>query len=75
MPIRSLLVHIGAGHRDGVVQALTGDPHCDVYPATNRDVIVLVTDHDDAADEERFDRRLASMPEVLSVAVVAGFAE
>lgn len=75
MPIRSLLVHIGAGHRDGVVQALAGDPHCDVYPATNRDVIVLVTDHDDAADEERFDRRLASMPEVLSVAVVAGFAE
>ena len=75
MPIRSLLVHIGAGHRDGVVQALAGDPHCDVYPATNRDVIVLVTDHDDAADEERFDRRLASIPEVLSVAVVAGFAE
>jgi nitrate reductase NapAB chaperone NapD len=75
MAIRSLLLHIGAGHREGVARALAADPHCDVYPATNRDVIVLVTDHDDAADEEGFDRRLASMPEVLSIAVVAGFAE
>jgi nitrate reductase NapAB chaperone NapD len=70
--IRSFLVYVAPGRRDEVAQALAGDPGCDVYPAANRDIVVVVSDVDDRGAEEAFDERLAALPGVLNVALVSG---
>jgi nitrate reductase NapAB chaperone NapD len=57
-----------------VTRALETEPACDVYPATNRDLVVVVSDLEDRQAEEAFDERLAAIPGVIHVALVAGFA-
>lgn len=74
MGVRSFLVHVAPGTRDDVARALRADPACDVYPAENRDVVVVVSDLDDRRAEEAFDERLSAIPGVMHVALVAGFA-
>ena len=73
MSVRSFLVYVASGARDGVSQALAALPGCDVYPADNRDVIVVVSDVADRAAEETFDEQLAAIPGVLGAALVAGY--
>ena len=48
------------------------EPGCDIYPSENADVIVLVTDHDSRANEDRFDERLAALDGVAGIALVSG---
>lgn len=74
MGIRSFLVHVHPGDRDVVAAALAAEPGCDVLPATNRDLVVVVSEHDGRDAEEAFDRRVATLPGVTAVAMVAGFA-
>ena len=75
MGVRSFLVYVAPEARDQVAQALASEPSCDVYPADNRDVVVVVTDLEDRDAEDAFDERLAAMPGVLNVALVAGYAK
>jgi nitrate reductase NapAB chaperone NapD len=71
--VRSFLVHVAPGTAEDVARVLQSDPSCEVYPAENRDVIVVVSDLDDRAAEAAFDERLSAMPGVLGVALVAGY--
>jgi nitrate reductase NapAB chaperone NapD len=71
--IRSFLVHTRPGYRDSLTTVLRCEDGCDVYPAENTDLIVLVTDHATRDEEERFDERLAAMDGIASVALVSGF--
>jgi hypothetical protein len=50
MPICSYLVHPMRGKKDALALALGALPGCEVIPAANYDVLVLVTDtpHEDA---------------------------
>lgn len=75
MGVRSFLVYVAPAAGDHVAQALAAEPSCDVYPAENRDVLAIVTDLDDRDAEDAFDERLAAMPGVLSVALVAGYSK
>jgi nitrate reductase NapAB chaperone NapD len=74
MGVRSFLVYVAPETRDQVAQAIRADPCCAVYPAENRDVLVIVTDLSDRDAEEAFDERLGAVPGVLSVVLVAGYA-
>ena len=73
MGVRSFLVYVAADARDTVTRTLEDDPTCEVYPAENHGVIVVVSDLDDREAEEALDERLASMAGVLNVALVAGY--
>mgnify|MGYP001821083377 CR=1 FL=1 len=53
MPICSYLVIPGEGARPEVLKELEGVPGCDVIPAENRDVLMLVTETTDPVDEDR----------------------
>ena len=72
--IRSYLVYPEPGRRDEVVQVLT-TLGCDVYPADNRDVIVIVADHQGRDAQRSFDQHLETVPGVVSVAFVSGHTE
>lgn len=73
MGVRSFLVYTAPGARNVVADVLKADPACEVYPAENRDVVVVVSDLADRTAEEAFDQRLTSLPGVVNVALVAGY--
>lgn len=73
MGVRSFLVYVAPEARDQITQVLASEPSCDVYPAENRDIVVVVTDLEDRDAEDAFDARLAAMYGVLNIALVAGY--
>ena len=75
MPIKSYLAHAIAGRRDEVAQHLRALASCAVVPATNQDVIVLVTDTPDEAAEEALGRALDRVPGLQCLTLVAGLAD
>ena len=75
MGVRSFLVYVAPEARDQITQVLASEPSCTVYPAENRDVVVVVTDLEDRDAEDVFDERLAALPGVINVALVAGYAQ
>lgn len=72
--IRSYLVYPESGCRDAVAQALLA-LGCDVYPAENRDVIVMVAEHKSLDAQRAFDEHLETVIGVASVAFVSGHTE
>jgi nitrate reductase NapAB chaperone NapD len=75
MSIRSYLVHTVPGERDRVADLLRLESGCAVWPAENRDVIVVVAAAASRDAEAALDARLAALPGVTTVALVAGFAD
>ncbi|MGH7390218.1 MAG: hypothetical protein ACREM3_12290 [Candidatus Rokuibacteriota bacterium] len=75
MPIKSYLAHAGEGRRDELARALRGLEGCAIVPATNRDVVVLVTDTADEAAEQALQHALARLPGLQCLTLVAGLAD
>ena len=72
MPIKSYLVYPVSGRLDELTAALRQLSGCDVIPAVNRDLLVLVTDMPDEGAEEALEVELASVPALQALALVAG---
>jgi nitrate reductase NapAB chaperone NapD len=72
MPICSYLVHPMRGKKDALALALGALPGCEVIPAANYEVLVLVTDtpHEDA--ERALQTALDGLPDLQSLTLVAG---
>ncbi|MGH7311183.1 MAG: hypothetical protein ACREK6_21085 [Candidatus Rokuibacteriota bacterium] len=75
MPIKSYLAHAIAGRREELAQHLRALAACAVVPATNQDVVVLVTDTPDEAAEEALGLALARVPGLQCLTLVAGLAD
>lgn len=72
MPIASYLVHPGEGQLDRVSQQLRALPGCEVHPATNRGVLVLITDTPDLAADKALTRQLAELEGIACLSLVYG---
>ena len=72
--IRSYLIHPVTGRTREVAAALSALGH-DVYPADNRDVLVLVVAHESLAAQRDFDEQLNAMQDIAAVAFVSGYTE
>jgi hypothetical protein len=75
MPIKSYLAYPARGRRDALAGALRGLPGCQVIPALNRDLLVLVTDTSDEAAEEALQATLSRMELLEGLALVAGLGD
>jgi hypothetical protein len=75
VPIKSYLAFPVRGRRDELVGALRALPACQVIPAVNCDLLVLVTDTPDEAAEEVLQAALAHLEPLEGLALVAGFGE
>jgi len=75
MPIKSYLAYPVSGRLDELTAALRRLPGCDVVPATNRDLLVLVTDSPDEAAEEALGGALAGVTSLQALALVAGLGD
>lgn len=75
MPVKSYLVHPAEGKKDEVLGALVREKGCEIIPAENKDVIVLVTDTTSKQEEKALEEKLAQLPHIHNLVLVAGFAD
>jgi nitrate reductase NapAB chaperone NapD len=72
MSVCSYLVLANPGSARAVAERLAGIPRCDVIPAENRDVLVLVTETDDPEEERTLRDRLAAVEDVAALVLTFG---
>ena len=73
MPIKSYLVHPKEGKKGTVAQALSALEQCNVVPAENEDVLVLVTETESKQEEAMLKEKLERVKNVKLMALVSGF--
>lgn len=72
MPIKSYLAYPVRGQIDELAAALRRFGGCQVFPAINRNVLVLVTDTPHEAADEALQSALGDIPTLDALALVAG---
>jgi nitrate reductase NapAB chaperone NapD len=73
MPIKSYLAHPQAGKKNDLIKDLLAIAHCEVIPAQNKDLIVLITDTESESDEDIIKQKLESIHSLKLLALVSGF--
>ncbi|MDN5210595.1 chaperone NapD [Fulvivirgaceae bacterium BMA12] len=75
MPIKSYLVFPHEGQQKALEAALELLPSCEVIPAQNKDIFVLVTDTSDQKEEEDILNQIHSIESLDHLTLVSGFKE
>ncbi|MCK6616332.1 MAG: hypothetical protein L6Q51_01675 [Cyclobacteriaceae bacterium] len=73
MPVKSYLVFPIAGTVAQVIEKLQSFNHCEVLPADNQEVIVLVTDSDSEKEDEQFLEALKGDTTIQHISLISGF--
>ncbi|TGV01466.1 hypothetical protein [Flavivirga rizhaonensis] len=73
MPIKSYLAHPQEGKKEDLIKALSELKECEVMPATNEDVLVVVTDTLDDASEDILKEKIEKIDSLKLLAMVSGF--
>lgn len=73
MPIKSYLAHPKEGKKEDLLMALSKINHCEVIPAQNKDVIVLVTDTKSEIEENILKEKLEAIESLKLFSMVSGF--
>ncbi|CAA0141544.1 conserved hypothetical protein [Tenacibaculum maritimum] len=73
MPIKSYLAHPYEGKKEALIEAIALIEKCDVIPASNEDVLVVVTETETAVEEEALKERLEGITSLRLLAMVSGF--
>lgn len=73
MPIKSYLVHPREGRKLQLADTLSKLTHCEVLPAENKEVLILVTETDSKQEEETLKEKLEQVEDIKLMALVSGF--
>lgn len=73
MPIKSYLVFPESGKKDVLQQELEQFPQCEVYPSTNEDLLVLVTDTTAKEEENQLLESINGLNFLKHLSMVSGF--
>ena len=73
MPIKSYLAHPHDGQKQHLIDALSTLTECEVMPAKNQDVLVVVTDTLDDASEDILKEKIEKIESLKLLALVSGF--
>ena len=75
MPIFSYLAMAQEGARDKLCADLTALEFCQVIPAENQDIVVLVTDTPNEMIEKKLQKTLKEMQSLQSLSLTFGYDE
>jgi nitrate reductase NapAB chaperone NapD len=75
MTVQSYLVYPEAGRVEAVSRSLSDIPSCEVIRAENRDLLILVTETDDAQAQKKLETQIEELAGVECVALVSGWTE
>lgn len=73
MPIKSYLAHPKTGEKQTLINALSVFAECEVIPATNQDVLVVVTETQDDASDSILKEKIEQIDSLKLLALVSGF--
>lgn len=73
MPIKSYLAHPYKYKKEELIKAISALEECEVFPAQNKDILVVVTDTSSKTDEDNLKNILESIPSLKLLAMVSGF--
>ncbi|HZJ20672.1 MAG TPA: hypothetical protein VFD35_10020 [Pricia sp.] len=73
MPIKSYLAYPHKGKKKYLQQAFLGLEGCEVLPADNEDLLILVTETDSREAEDCLKKKLEAIPSLKLLAMVSGF--
>lgn len=73
MPIKSYLAHPHDGKKSELYQRLTSLDYCEVIPAENKDLLILITDTQNEVQEDELQAQLNEIASIKLLALVSGF--
>lgn len=73
MPIKSYLVHPHDGKKNELQKRLSSIEKCEVIPAENENLLILVTDTYDVKEDQELQEKLESIESLKLMAIVSGF--
>jgi nitrate reductase NapAB chaperone NapD len=73
MPVKSYIVQPLEGKMKELTQSLGKLKSCDIFPALNEDLLVVVTDTEDDHQEEQLVDNLQALPYLKHLTLVSGF--
>ncbi|WMJ73599.1 hypothetical protein RCC89_10560 [Cytophagaceae bacterium ABcell3] len=73
MPVKSYILLPTEGKKNELIQALKKFNSCSSYPAENRDIVIVVTDTADEAQEEKLMEHINAIPALKHITLVSGF--
>ncbi len=73
MPIKSYLAHPHDGRKNELIEAFELIDQCEVLPAQNKDILVIVTETESKQEEELLKQKLDTIASLKLLAMVSGF--
>jgi nitrate reductase NapAB chaperone NapD len=73
MPIISYLAHPQEGKKDELLKALSTMDQCEVIPAENKNLLIVVTDTDTDEEQDDLKERIEAVDSLKLLALVSGF--
>lgn len=73
MPIKSYLAHPHDGKKDLLIKEVSDIAGCEIFPAQNKDVLVIVTETDNKIQEDLLKEKLDAINSLKLLAMVSGF--
>lgn len=73
MPIKSYLAHPHDNGKESLIEALSSLEHCEVIPAENKNLLIVVTDTDTKEQEAKLKEQIESIESLKMLAMVSGF--
>ncbi|MBQ4802148.1 hypothetical protein J8L88_04715 [Aquimarina sp. MMG015] len=73
MPIKSYLAHPYQGKKDQLISALSSLENCEVIPAKNQELLIVVTDTNNSVQEDILREKLETISSLKLLAMVSGF--
>lgn len=73
MPIKSYLAHPLEGKKEVLQQAISLLNGCEIIPAENKDVLVVITETKDDAEDKKLKETIETIKSLKLLALVSGF--
>ena len=73
MAIKSYLAHPLPGQKKQLINELSALSNCEIIPAENKDVVVLVTETTDDIEDKNLKEKIETFNSLKLLALVSGF--
>lgn len=73
MPVKSYILYPKLNERESLIQSLQEFPACEISEADNSELLVLVTDTEDDASDDKLLATIQSLESLDHISLVASF--
>ncbi|WP_452597080.1 hypothetical protein [Pontimicrobium sp. MEBiC01747] len=73
MSVKSYLAHPYEGKKKELIETLSQINECDVIPAENKDILIVVTETETREDEDILKQKLETISSLKLLTMVSGF--